>query len=97
MESGIDYPHMRGNNVTAAPLSRDLAVRLTVTDAVDGASRLLCDTQRFGFIIRSVHIDVLKNDLASVQMTPGVQLHADTVQICSRFARHVSVRSIEIL
>ena len=66
-----------------------------LTDALDGASRLLCDAQRFGFAIRSVRIDVLKDELASVQMTLAVQPHADAAQICSRFARHVSVLSVE--
>jgi hypothetical protein len=86
---------MRRDNVITPLLGRDLAVHLTVTDALDGASRLLCDAQRFGFAIRSVRIDVLKDELASVQMTLAVQPHADAAQICSRFARHVSVLSVE--
>jgi hypothetical protein len=86
---------MRRDNVITPLVGRDLAVHLTVTDALDGASRLLCDAQRFGFAIRSVRIDVLKDELASVQMTLAVQPHADAAQICSRFARHVSVLSVE--
>jgi hypothetical protein len=86
---------MRRDNVITPLLGRDLAVHLTVTDALDGASRLLCDAQRFGFAIRSVRIDVLKDELASVQMTLAVQPHADAAQICCRFARHVSVLSVE--
>jgi hypothetical protein len=86
---------MRRDNVITPLLGRDLAVHLTVTDALDGASRLLCDAQRFGFTIRTVRIDVLKDELASVQMTLAVQPHADAAQICSRFARHVSVLSVE--
>jgi hypothetical protein len=86
---------MRRDNVITPLLGRDLAVHLTVTDALDGASRLLCDAQRFGFAIRSVRIDVLKDELASVQITLAVQPHADAAQICSRFARHVSVLSVE--
>jgi hypothetical protein len=86
---------MRRDNVITPLLGRDLAVHLTVTDALDGASRLLCDAQRFGFAIRSVRIDVLKDELASVQMTLAVQPHADAAHICSRFARHVSVLSVE--
>ena len=54
---------MRRDNVITPLLGRDLAVHLTVTDALDGASRLLCDAQRFGFAIRSVRIDVLKDEL----------------------------------
>jgi hypothetical protein len=86
---------MRRDNVITPLLGRDLAVHLTVTDALDGASRLLCDAQRFGFAIRSVRIDLLKDELASVQITLAVQPHADAAQICSRFARHVSVLSVE--
>jgi hypothetical protein len=89
---------MRQANMTIPPrLGRDLAVHLTVSNALDGASRLLSDAQRFGFAIRSVRIDVLKDDLASVQMTLAVQPNTDTVQISSRLARHVSVLSVETL
>jgi hypothetical protein len=86
---------MRRDNVITPLVGRDLAVHLTVTDALDGASRLLCDAQRFGFAIRSVRIDLLKDELASVQITLAGQPHADAAQICSRFARHVSVLSVE--
>jgi len=74
---------------------RNLALQLTVTDAVDGATRLLCDAQRFGLAIQSVHIDALDNGTASVQMSVSVQTHTDAAQLCSRFARHVAVLSVE--
>lgn len=83
--------------MTTHLLSRDLAVQLTVTDALDGATRLLCDAQRFGFAIRSVRIDTREDGLASVHMTLVVQPETDTAQICFRFARHVSVVSIEAI
>ena len=81
--------------MTLPLLSRELAVHLTVTDAFDGAARLLCDAQRFGFAVRSLQVDVLDDDVASVRMTLSVQPHLDVAQIRSRFARHVSVLSIE--
>ena len=84
--------------MTAVNLASDfkcLAIHLTVSDAVDGATRLLCDAQRFGFAIRSVHIDTLDNGNASVHMSLSVRSQTDTAQLCSRFARHVGVLSVE--
>lgn len=86
---------MSSHVATALLPARDLAVHLTVTDAVDGATRLLCDAQRFGFNIRSVHIDALTDGSASVRMMLAVQPQTDTAQICARFARHVSVVSVD--
>jgi hypothetical protein len=81
--------------VNLASDSKSLAIHLTVSDAVDGATRLLCDAQRFGLAIRSVHIDALDNGNASVHMNLSVQAQTDTAQLCSRFARHVGVLSVE--
>lgn len=83
--------------MTTPLLSRELAVHLTVTDALDGTSRLLCDAQRFGLAVRSLRVDVLEDDVASVRMTLSAQPHLDVAQIRSRFARHVSVLSVETL
>jgi len=84
--------------MTAANLtsnSKFLALHLTVADAVDGATRLLCDAQRFGFAIRTVRIETLDNGTASVRMDLSVQAQTDSAQLCSRFARHVAVLSVE--
>lgn len=81
--------------IELASNSKSIAIHLTVSDAVDGATRLLCDAQRFGFAIRSFHIDTLDNGNASVRMSLSVQAQTDTAQLCSRFARHVGVLSVE--
>jgi hypothetical protein len=81
--------------MTTSLLNRNLTVRLTVTNALDGASRRLCDVQRFGAAIRSLRIDVVKSDLALVAMTIAVRPGVDATQISSRFSRHVGVLTVD--
>lgn len=88
-------PVMTSLDLDARPQSRDMAFQFTVRDAVDGATRLLCDAQRFGFAIRSMHIHARDDGLASVWMTLAMQQQVDAGQICSRFTRHIGVVSVE--
>lgn len=86
---------MRRDEVPDPLPSRELAVHLIVANALDGAVRLLCDAQRFGLAVRSLEVNALDDDVASVRMTLSVQPQLDEAQIRSRFARHISVLSVE--
>lgn len=74
---------------------RDLAFSAVVTDAFDGAIRLLSDVQRFGFRIRAFHVGEMALEGVSVQMTLAVPQETDDLHICSRMARHATVVSLE--
>ena len=74
---------------------RHLTLSAVVTDAFDGATRLLGDAQRFGFQIRAFHVDGLAGEGASIRMTLTVPQETDASHICSRLARHATVISLE--
>ena len=81
--------------VQAPCRNRTITLTAVVVDALDGAMRLLCDAQRFGFGVRRFHLDAGDEREAAIRMTLVVPPEADAAHVRSRFARHPAVRSIE--
>lgn len=77
-----------------APL--DVLVLSTVlADPFDGAIRILCDAQRFGFTLRELHLEPLGGHRSKMNLELLVPAGSDADLVRSRFARHGAVVSIE--
>jgi hypothetical protein len=79
----------------AVPLTRPVTVSAVVSDPFDGLIRVLSDAQRFGFVLRRVHLDVSTSESSSLAFDLLVPIDMDPELIRSRFARHYAVSRIE--
>ncbi len=72
-----------------------LLLSTVVADPFDGAIRILCDAQRFGFTLRELHLEPLAGEKSRMKLELLVPAGADTELLRSRFARHGAVVSVE--
>ena len=75
---------------------RDVELAAVVSDAVDGATRLLADVAKLGLGVRELHILKEPRGDASVRMALTLPSEFDAANICSRLRRHVTVVSLEL-
>lgn len=72
-----------------------LLLSTVVADPFDGAIRILCDAQRFGFTLRELHLEPLAGQKSRMDLELLVPAGSDTELLRSRFARHGAVVSVE--
>jgi hypothetical protein len=91
-------PEIEGKTVAAESEQNPRHVELAavVSDAVDGATRLLADVAKFGLGVRELHILNEACGDASVRMALTLPSEIDAANICSRLRRHVTVVSLEL-
>jgi hypothetical protein len=66
----------------------------TVSDAYDGASRLLFDAQRFGFGIRRLSLAAEPDGSAMIRIELTVDESLDVGVAVARMSRHPSITSL---
>lgn len=72
-----------------------LSLSVVVTDPFDGAVRILLDAQRFGFVLKELHLEAAGKAKSTMTLRLLVPASSDTDHIRSRFARHAAVASLE--
>lgn len=73
---------------------QQLNVEGTVANAVDGATRLLGDVERFGFRVSALRLQANDDAAAKISMTIVIPAGSDPQQVLSRFMRHRAVLSL---
>lgn len=72
-----------------------LVLSTVLADPFDGAIRILCDAQRFGFALRELHLEPLAGRRSKMNVELLVPAGSDADLLTSRFARHGAVVSVE--
>ena len=63
-------------------------------DAYDGVVRLLCDAQRFGFVLETLSVERGDNGGSNVVVTFAVPAAMDGDVIVARLSRHLSIKGV---
>jgi hypothetical protein len=74
-----------------------VAFRAIATDSLAAASQLLADVQRFGLQMVEFRMMVDAEGGAAIDFGIAVRPDRDPVVLCSRFARHPVLRSVEVV
>jgi hypothetical protein len=74
-----------------------VAFRAVATDSLAAASQLLADVQRFGLQMVEFRMMVDVEGGASIDFGIDARPDRDPAVLCSRFARHPTLRSVEIV
>jgi hypothetical protein len=74
-----------------------VAFRAIATDSLAGASQLLADVQRFGLRMIEFRMMVDVQGEAAIDFGIDARADRDPAVLCSRFARHPALRSVEIV
>ena len=75
-------------------MTRELTLEVTVSDPYDGAVRLLCDAQRFGFRLIQFSLARAAEMDTAIVMTLEVPPETNAQQIAARFTRHGAVTAL---
>jgi hypothetical protein len=75
---------------------RHVELAVVVSDAVDGAIRLLADVAKFDLCVRELHILKEGRGHASVRMALTLPAEVDAANVCSRLRHHVTIVSLEL-
>jgi hypothetical protein len=79
----------------SAETMREVVVEAILTDAYDGAIRLLGDAQRFGFGLLSLALVTKDDGTASVTLSFLVPTSVEAQLVATRLARHPAVWRVE--
>jgi hypothetical protein len=82
---------------SAAGRASSVVFRAIATDSLAAASRLLADVQRFGLQMVEFRMMVDAEGGAAIDFGIDASPDRDPAVLCSRFARHPALRSVEIV
>lgn len=82
---------------SAAGRASSVVFRAIATDSLAAASRLLADVQRFGLQMVEFRMTVDTGGGAAIDFGIDASPDRDPAVLCSRFARHPALRSVEIV
>lgn len=82
---------------SAACRASPVAFRAIATDSLAAASQLLADVQRFGLQMVEFRMVVDGEGGAAIDFGIDAKADRDPIMLCSRFARHPSLRSVEVV
>jgi len=82
---------------SAACRASSVAFRAIATDSLAAASQLLADVQRFGLQIVEFRMVVDGEGGAAINFGIDAKADRDPIVLCSRFARHPSLRSVQVV
>jgi hypothetical protein len=93
------YSPVRGDQQmpSAACRASSVVFRAIATDSLAAASQLLADVQRFGLQMVEFRMMVDAEGGAAIDFGIDASPDRDPVVLCSRFARHPTLRSVEIV
>ena len=77
--------------------SSTVVFRAVATDSLAAASQLLADVQRFGLQMVEFRMMVDVEGGAAIDFGIDARPDRDPAVLCSRFARHPALRSVEIV
>jgi len=82
---------------SAACRASSVVFRAIATDSLAAASQLLADVQRFGLQMVEFRMVVDVEGGAAIDFGIDTRPDSDPAMLCSRFARHPSLRSVEVI
>ena len=82
---------------SAACRASSVVFRAIATDSLAAASQLLADVQRFGLRMIEFRMMVDVEGGAAIDFGIDASPDRDPAVLCSRFARHPALRSVEIV
>lgn len=82
---------------SAACRASSVIFRAVATDSLAAASQLLADVQRFGLQMVEFRMVVDEEGGAAIDFGVDARADSDPLVLCSRFARHPSLRSVEVV
>ena len=82
---------------SAACRASSVVFRAVATDSFGAASRLLADVQRLGLQMVEFRMLVDPEGGAAIHFGIDARPDRDPLVLCSRFARHPSLRSVEVV
>ena len=82
---------------SAACRASSVVFRAIATDSLAAASQLLADVQRFGLRMIEFRMMVDVEGGAAIDFGVDARPDHDPAVLCSRFARHPALRSVEIV
>src|SRR5829696_6183774 len=82
---------------SAASRASSVVFRAIATDSLAAASQLLADVQRFGLRMIEFRMMVDVEGGAAIDFGIDASPDRDPAVLCSRFARHPALRSVEIV
>ena len=82
---------------SAACRASSVVFRAVATDSLAAASQLLADVQRFGLQMVEFRMMVDGEGGAAIDFGIEARPDRDPAVLCSRFARHPTLRSVEIV
>ena len=82
---------------SAACRASSVVFRAIATDSLAAASQLLADVQRFGLQMVEFRMMVDGEGEAAIDFGIEARPDRDPAVLCSRFARHPTLRSVEIV
>jgi hypothetical protein len=93
------YSHVQGDQQMPSAKCRASSVvfRAIATDSLAAASQLLADVQRFGLRMVEFRMMVDVEGGAAIDFGVDARPDHDPAVLCSRFARHPALRSVEIV
>jgi hypothetical protein len=93
------YSHAQGDQQMPSAKCRASSVifRAIATDSLAAASQLLADVQRFGLQMVEFRMMVDVEGGAAIDFGVAARPDHDPAVLCSRFARHPALRSVEII
>jgi hypothetical protein len=93
------YSHVQGDQQmpSAACRASSIVFRAIATDSLAAASQLLADVQRFGLRMVEFRMMVDVKGGAAIDFGVDARPDHDPAVLCSRFARHPALRSVEIV
>ena len=82
---------------SASCRASSVAFRAIATDSLAAASQLLADVQRFGLRMIEFRMMVDVEGGAAIDFGVAARPDHDPAVLCSRFARHPALRSVEVV
>lgn len=82
---------------SAACRASSVAFRAVATDSLAAASQLLADVHRFGLELIEFRVAVDGEGGAAIDFGIDARPDRDPLVLCSRFARHPTLRSVELV
>ena len=82
---------------TTACRASSIVFRAIATDSLAAASQLLADVQRFGLQMVEFRMMVDAEGTAAIDFGVDARPDRDPAVLCSRFARHPALRSVEVV
>lgn len=82
---------------SAACRTSSVVFRAIATDSLAAASQLLADVQRFGLQMVEFRMMVDGEGGAAIDFGVDTRPDHDPAVLCSRFARHPALRSVEVV